>query len=111
MGHFIRACIAAVSTLFAAAVPAQSQSLSEPVTVGWAEVRPLFYGDEDGNPAGFGIDLARLIAKRADITLSFRRFDTPEGMIRAQAAGEVDLLPAIAALPGLAERNIFSDPV
>lgn len=93
------------------ALPVPGSTAEKPLTVGWTEIAPLFRADENGGAAGFGAEAIRAIAERADLTLSFRRFDTAEEMIKAQAAGEVDLLPAIAAVPFLGERNVFSDPI
>ena len=76
----------------------------EPLIVGWSEVRPLFYADNSGAAAGFGAEIVRRIGEKARLEIRFRRIDRPEQMIRAQAAGENDLLPANAALPLLGER-------
>lgn len=102
--------------IFSAAVLSSGLSVSAQAqdkiyTVGWAEIVPLFAADENGNASGFGSEVIREIAARADIQIEFKKFDRPEAMIRAQARGELDILPAIAALPFLEENNVFSRPI
>ncbi|MEM6664528.1 MAG: transporter substrate-binding domain-containing protein [Pseudomonadota bacterium] len=110
----IKTAIWPVFVVFLFVFQTAAQSIAqdkEPLIVGWSEVRPLFYADNSGAAAGFGAEIMRQIAEKAGLEIRFRRFDRPEQMIRAQAAGETDLLPAIAALPLLSERNEFSAPI
>ena len=88
-----------------------AQTTANKLVVGWSEITPLFIADRDGGPAGFGAEIISEIAKRAGFEIEFRKFDKAEAMIEAQAAGETDLLPAIAALPFLQAQNEFSAPV
>ena len=103
---------AAVLTVFALTAPkAQAQTSGEPLTVAWSEIVPLFRAEPNGRAGGFGAELMREISARAGFDIRFRKFATAEEMIRAQARGETDILPAIAALPLLAGQSDFSAPV
>lgn len=94
-----------------AALPATAQHNTAPLVVGWSDITPLFRAAPDGSAGGFGVEVMDRIAEQAGFEVRYRKFLRAEDLIRAQATGEVDLLPAIAALPMLAEENLFSDPI
>jgi len=71
---------------------------------------PFNYAGPDGNPAGFNVDLARLICEeiRVQCTIQMRRFDT---LLNAVASNQGDaVIASIAATPETRKRVDFSDP-
>jgi polar amino acid transport system substrate-binding protein len=71
---------------------------------------PFNYAGPDGNPAGFNIDLARLLCEeiKASCTVQMRRFDT---MLDAIASNRGDaLIASIAVTPQIRARVDFTDP-
>jgi polar amino acid transport system substrate-binding protein len=71
---------------------------------------PFNYAGPDGNPAGFNVDLARLICDeiKASCTVQMRRFDT---LLDSLAANRGDaVIASIAATPETRRRADFSDP-
>jgi polar amino acid transport system substrate-binding protein len=70
---------------------------------------PFNYAGPDGNPAGFNIDLARMICEEIKVqcTIQMRRFDT---LLDALAANQGDaVIASIAATPETRKRVDFSD--
>jgi polar amino acid transport system substrate-binding protein len=71
---------------------------------------PFNYAGPDGNPAGFNVDLARMICEELKIacTVQMRRFDT---LISALADNRGDaVMASIAVTPDARRRVDFSDP-
>ncbi len=71
---------------------------------------PFNYAGSDGNPAGFNIELARLICEelKVDCTVQMRRFDT---LIEALNENRADaVIASIAVSPETRRRVDFSDP-
>jgi polar amino acid transport system substrate-binding protein len=71
---------------------------------------PFNYAGPDGNPAGFNVDLARLICDeiKTNCTVQMRRFDT---LLNSLAANRGDaVIASIAATPETRARADFSDP-
>ncbi len=71
---------------------------------------PFNYAGPDGNPAGFNVDLARMICEeiRVQCTIQMRRFDT---LLAALAENRGDaVIASIAATPAIRRRVDFSDP-
>jgi polar amino acid transport system substrate-binding protein len=71
---------------------------------------PFNYAGPDGNPAGFNVDLARMICEELKIacTVQMRRFDT---LIAALGENRGDAVMASIAVTPEARRNVdFSDP-
>jgi polar amino acid transport system substrate-binding protein len=71
---------------------------------------PFNYAGPDGNPAGFNVDLARMICEELKIacTVQMRRFDT---LIAALADNRGDAAMASIAMTPEARRRVdFSDP-
>jgi polar amino acid transport system substrate-binding protein len=71
---------------------------------------PFNYAGPDGNPAGFNIDIARLICEeiKANCTIQMRRFDT---LIEALEQNRGDaVIASIAATAEVRKRVDFTDP-
>lgn len=71
---------------------------------------PFNYAGADGQPAGFNIDLARMICEEIKVpcTIQFRRFET---LLEALAANGGDaIIASLAASPDMRRRVDFSDP-
>ena len=71
---------------------------------------PFNYAGPDGAPAGFNVDLARMICEEIKVacTVQMRRFDT---LISALNTNNGDaIIASIAATPEMRTRLDFSDP-
>ena len=71
---------------------------------------PFNYAGPDGNPAGFNVDLARIICEEIKVqcTVQMRRFDT---LISALNSNNGDaIIASIAQTPEMRARVDFSDP-
>lgn len=71
---------------------------------------PFNYTGPDGNPAGFNVDLARLLCDEMKITctVQMRRFET---MVDSLAANRGDaIIASIAVTPQMRSRVDFTDP-
>ena len=71
---------------------------------------PFNYAGPDGNPAGFNVDLARMICEEIKVqcTIQMRRFDT---LLAAVSDNRGDaVIASIAATPETRRRVDFSDP-
>jgi polar amino acid transport system substrate-binding protein len=71
---------------------------------------PFNYAGPDGMPAGFNVDLARMICEEIKVpcTVQMRRFDT---LVNALNANQGDaVIASIAATPDMRKRVDFSDP-
>jgi polar amino acid transport system substrate-binding protein len=71
---------------------------------------PFNYVGPDGNPAGFNIDLARMICEELKIacTIQMRRFDTLLNSLDENRGDAV--MASIAVTPAARKRTDFSDP-
>ena len=71
---------------------------------------PFDYAGADGNPAGFNVDLARLICDELKIpcTMQMRRFDTLVDSLNDNRADAV--IASISVTPETRQRMDFSDP-
>jgi polar amino acid transport system substrate-binding protein len=71
---------------------------------------PFNYAGPDGNPAGFNVDLARMICEELKVacTVQMRRFDTLLDAL-AQNRGDA-VIASIAATPEARRRADFTDP-
>jgi polar amino acid transport system substrate-binding protein len=72
---------------------------------------PFDFSGQDGNPAGFNVDLARLICEELKVnncTMQMRRFDTLIDALRENRGDAV--IASLAPTPSLRERIDFSDP-
>jgi len=71
---------------------------------------PFNYAGPDGNPAGFNVELARLICEELKIqcTIQLRRFDT---LLQSLAENRADaVIASLAVTPETRQRVDFSDP-
>jgi polar amino acid transport system substrate-binding protein len=71
---------------------------------------PFDFPGQDGNPAGFNVDLARMICEelKVNCTIQARRFDT---LIAALGDNHGDaVIASLSPTPALRERVDFSDP-
>src|SRR4051794_10803047 len=71
---------------------------------------PFNYAAPDGNPAGFNVELARLICEELKLqcTIQLRRFDT---LLQALAENRADaVIASLAVTPETRQRVDFSDP-
>jgi len=71
---------------------------------------PFNFTGPDGNPAGFNVDLARMICEeiKVNCTIQMRRFET---LIDALASSRGDaIIASLSATPQLRARVDFSDP-
>src|SRR4051794_37282106 len=71
---------------------------------------PFNYAGPDGNPAGFNVELARLICEELKVqcTIQLRRFDT---LLQALAENRADaVIASLAVTPETRQRVDFSDP-
>lgn len=71
---------------------------------------PFDFAGADGNPAGFNVDLARLICEdlKLNCTVQMRRFDT---LLSALGENRGDaVIASIAPSPALRQRVDFTDP-
>jgi len=71
---------------------------------------PFDFAGNDGNPAGFNVDLARLICEdlKLTCTVQMRRFDTLLGGLGENRGDAV--IASLAPTPALRQRVDFSDP-
>ena len=71
---------------------------------------PFNYSGPDGNPAGFNVDLARMICEELKIacTVQMRRFDTLLASLSDNRADAV--IASIAVTPETRKLADFSDP-
>jgi polar amino acid transport system substrate-binding protein len=71
---------------------------------------PFDYAGPDGAPAGFNVDLARLICEEIKVacTVQMRRFDTLVDALNGNCGDAV--IASIAATPDMRKRVDFSDP-
>ena len=71
---------------------------------------PFNYAGPDGLPAGFNVDLARLICEEIKVacTVQMRRFDTLVDALNTNGGDAV--IASIAATPDMRKRVDFSDP-
>ena len=71
---------------------------------------PFNYAGPDGNPAGFNVELARLICEELKLqcTIQLRRFDT---LLQALAENRADaVIASLSVTPETRQRVDFSDP-
>ena len=71
---------------------------------------PFNYAGPDGAPAGFNVDLARLICEEIKVacTMQMRRFDTLIGALNSNNGDAV--IASIAETPDMRKQVDFSDP-
>jgi polar amino acid transport system substrate-binding protein len=72
---------------------------------------PFDYAGPDGNPAGFNVDLARLLCTEINVscTIQARRFDLLLGALNDKGGGDA-VIASIAANPDTRRQADFTDP-
>lgn len=103
--------LAVVAIFFASVSPSQSQSDRPTLTIGWVHSPPLGQVGEDGGKAGFFIEFAQLIADEIDHELIIREYQTAADAVRAQIAGETEMIAGAAAFDIFKASNLFSVPM
>ncbi len=88
----------------------QAQSAG-PLIAPWTEAPPLMGKDDEGNPTGFSIDLARAVAEILGRDIEFRYFEGIPEVVAAQNRGEATLLAGVATGPALEPNTLASSPV
>ena len=100
-----------IAVLLASVGPSRSQSDTPTLTVGWVHSPPVWQMGEDGGEAGFFIEFAKLIADEIDHELIIKKYRTVGDVIRAQNAGETDMIAGAAAFAAVEANNLFSVPI
>ncbi|MDA1100958.1 MAG: PAS domain S-box protein [Proteobacteria bacterium] len=72
---------------------------------------PQYSTDEDGNPAGFAIDVMNEIAERAGIKVTYKVAENFAGVSELMNRGEADLVPNSGVTPDRAANFLFTIPV
>ena len=83
---------------------------SEPIIAGCLSIDPVCIQTKDGDVAGFSVDLARAIAERTGLDITFR-FGQPNEVINWQISGEIQLVAGIPRLAILNPKNLSSSTV
>jgi polar amino acid transport system substrate-binding protein len=109
-------CVAVAAVTLSVAAPASAVSADEIIKRGSVKIGVLsgvpIYGtvDERGNPAGYDIDVANLIAKDLGVKAELVPL-TPPARIPALQSGKIDFLVAtLAATPERAKAVMFTAP-
>jgi PAS domain S-box-containing protein len=72
---------------------------------------PQYSQDDDGNPAGFAIDVMNEIAAQAGVTVTYRNYDNFAEVSEAMNRGEADLVPNSGITPDRATAYLFTAPI
>lgn len=99
-----------VSSVFGV-LPVQAQPQYDKVVVPWGNVPPLSMMGEDGEPTGFAIELARLLAEEVGFELEFQFYGPIPKIAAAQATGETDMLVGVGHGPAFRETNLASQTI
>ncbi|MEO0371779.1 MAG: transporter substrate-binding domain-containing protein, partial [Pseudomonadota bacterium] len=91
------------------ACPVQAQD--EPLVVPFFSVPPFLQVDENGERAGFSVELAEMIGDEIGVEIAYADFPSFRSFVDAQASGAGQFLPGVARLPALAGSNVFSDTI
>ncbi|GAB5431634.1 MAG: hypothetical protein EpisKO_10040 [Epibacterium sp.] len=87
---------------------AQSQEI---VRVPWTEAPPMMMSDAEGQPSGFTVELAQMLAQEAGFDIEFRHYDRIDEVTAAQARGETDMLAGVDLIDVFQPQNRISDPI
>jgi PAS domain S-box-containing protein len=100
----------ALAILFLAGTPGRVASATAPIRVGSeVEFVPYSFVGQDGQPAGFGVDLIRAVAGAMDLPIVIST-GTWDAVWNQLAAGQLEVLPMVAKLPGRLQSADFSLP-
>ncbi len=72
---------------------------------------PQYSQDDDGNPAGFAIDVMDEIAARDGVTVTYRTYDNFAEVIDGLNKGEADLVPNSGITPDRVANYLFTAPL
>ncbi|MCK5501542.1 MAG: transporter substrate-binding domain-containing protein, partial [Tritonibacter mobilis] len=92
-------------------LPVQAQPQYDKVVVPWGNVPPLSMMGDDGEPTGFAIELARLLAEEVGFELEFQFYGPIPKIAAAQATGETDMLVGVGHGPAFRETNLASQTI
>ncbi|MGZ8996367.1 MAG: PAS domain S-box protein, partial [Rhodospirillales bacterium] len=93
-----------------AGLPARAEP-AELVAAVALDFYPEYVVDADGRPGGFAIDLMNAVAKRAELSVTYRVFETWADLIAALERGDADVVPVVSITRGREERMLFTRPV
>ncbi|MGP6086390.1 ATP-binding protein [Antarctobacter jejuensis] len=91
--------------------PRISHAEQASLVVGWTPVPGLMERDADGHLTGFMIDLARMVAQEAHLTLRLEQYDTVPELLVAQDQGRSEMLAGVADLPSLRGSSHYTQNV
>ncbi len=92
--------------------PALADAPQHEITAGALRDWPPHYQlDEDGDPIGFAIDILQAVARRADLRVRYRIFDSFPEMQDALLRGEIDVIPNFGLTAAREEFADFTPPV
>ena len=89
-------------------------SRAEPQEVVAAVARgfyPEYMIDAEGHPSGFGIDLMNAVAKRAQLSVTYRVFEAWADLIAALERSDADVVPVVSITQARKGRMLFTRPV
>lgn len=89
----------------------QAQDTSDPLTVPFATFPPFLYFDNDGQRAGFIVDLAEAIGEEIGVEIAYLDVAGTREWIAAQNSGQSQFIPGVTRLPVFEATNVFSDEV
>lgn len=80
------------------------------VTVPWAPISGLYEERADGSLSGFLAEMAREVARRANLEIDWLRTGSHPDTLAALARGQGEMLAGVVRLPVLDGRAIYSEP-
>jgi ABC-type amino acid transport substrate-binding protein len=94
-------------TGFCPATNVAGQTESTVLVIGVNENRPLAFYDENGEPAGFYVDLINYVADQEDWVLEYVNYPRPQTLKKADS-GEIDIIASIEYSDSFSERFVFT---
>jgi len=107
----MRLVVTILLVLFSTCGARAQDAAPEPLVVPFASFPPFLFLDEDGDRAGFMVDLAELIGAEIGVPIQYLDVADAPAWVAAQAAGQSHMIPGVVALPALAQTNVFSHEV
>ncbi|MFA0962805.1 ATP-binding protein [Roseivirga sp. BDSF3-8] len=89
-------------------LPVRAQETPQVVRVGIYENEPKIFIDEDGNPAGFFVDLLFHLSHRLNFEIQYVEVTWDEGMSLLKK-GRIDLMPDVTVTPERLEKYVFNE--
>ena len=81
------------------------------LVIGWTPIEPMYHLRSDGQPGGFSAELARKIAKTAQMDIEFRYFSTIGDLNESLLTGGTQLQVGMPVLPSMTGSHTFSSVV